>query len=197
MSSWTRFILTFCSIYILLLEFLSLQSVPTSFDICINLVYLDRQMPSVCLWNTHPIPHLCPQFVVISLSVCSFFSKSKLIFSTCHHLLPFLFLRFLATVFAVFMMKLNFVAFGFYLQKIILTLGHCPISCMLLTRPFTILRPLSPLRFVRYKDIYLLYLLRIHVRLLVFWSIRSIAQFYNIILPNIHYLFSCTILMSL
>jgi len=65
-------------------------------------------------------------------------------------------LNVLATIFAVFATKLNFVAFGFFLQKFILTLGNCPISCMLLTRLVTILRSLSPLRFVKYKGIYLL-----------------------------------------
>jgi hypothetical protein len=69
--------------------------------------------------------------------------------------------------------SLNFAAFGFFLQKLILTLGHCPVSCMLLISPLTILRPLSPLRFANYKGIYLLCLLLILFRLLVFWSIRS------------------------
>jgi hypothetical protein len=55
-----------------------------------------------------------------------------------------------------------------FLKKIILTLGYCSVSCMLLINPVNILRPLSQLRFVKYKSFYLLYLLRIHVPLLGF-----------------------------
>jgi len=45
----------------------------------------------------------------------------------------------------------------------------------------------SPLHFAKYKGIYRLYLLPIHVRLLVFWSIRSIAAICSIIIINFHY----------
>jgi hypothetical protein len=151
-TPWNSHTLTFCSTYKFLLDFLSHQSLPVSFAICINLVHLDGQMPSASLWNKHTIPHLCPQFVVISLSASFCSSKSKLIFSTyILSLLQILLLSILATIFAIFATKLNFVAFGFFLQKFILTLGHCPISCMLLISPVTILRPLSPLRFAKYK----------------------------------------------
>ena len=108
-----------------------------------------------------------------------------------------------ATIFAVFATKLSvrlslhFVAFVFFYKAITVTMGHCPVSYMLLVSPLTILRPLSPLYTAKYKDIYLLYLIRIHVRHLVFWSIRSIAQFCNVILPNIHYLLPCTIIIPL
>jgi len=117
--------------------------------------------------------------------------------------LPFFFVSILAADFAVFAMKLNvrlslkFVAFGFFLRKLILTIVHCAISCMLSIGPVTILRPLSVLRFAKHKVIYLLCLLRIHVPLLVFRSTRSIAEICTIILSNIHYLLSCTVIYCL
>jgi len=44
----------------------------------------------------------------------------------------------------------------------------------------------SPLHIAKYKGSYRLYLLSIHVRLLVFWSIRSIAAICCIIIINFH-----------
>jgi hypothetical protein len=80
------------------------------------------------------------------------------------------------------------------LQKFILTLCHCPISRMLLISPVTILRPLSPLRFAKYKVfIFCIYL----VFMFDVWSIRSTAQFCNIIIPNVHYLLSGTVIKPL
>jgi hypothetical protein len=78
-----RLILTFCSIYKLLLDFLSRQSIQVSFAICINLVPLDCQMPSASLRNKHTISQVCPQFVVISLSASFCPSLLQLIFSSC------------------------------------------------------------------------------------------------------------------
>jgi hypothetical protein len=94
--------------------------------------------------------------------------------------------------FAVFSTKLsvrwslNFATLGFFFKAITLTLGHGPVSYMLLISPVTILRPLLPLRFAKYKYIYRVYFLSVHVRLLVFWSMRSIADICNIILPSFH-----------
>jgi hypothetical protein len=93
--------------------------------------------------------------------------------------------------------SLNIVAFGFFWKKFILTLGHRPVSCMLLICPINTLRPLTPLPFTKYNGIYLLYLLRILILLPVFWSITSTAAVCNIILPNIHCLLSSTIIMPL
>ena len=108
--------------------------------------------------------------------------------------LSFLPLNILATIFAVSVTKLNvrlsrhFVSFVSFYNTITVTLGHFPVSYMLLISPVTILRPLSPLHAATYKRNYRLYLLRVLVRLLVFWSIRLIAEICNIILPNFHYL---------
>ena len=55
----------------------------------------------------------------------------------------------------------------------------------------------SPLHFAKYKGIYRLYLLPIHVRLLVFWSIRSIAAICSIIITNFHSIHSSPIILTL
>ena len=124
---WTSHILKSCSIYQLLLDFLSRHSIPVSFvsfAICINLVYLCCQISSDSLWNKHTIPHLCTQFILILLSATFGSSKSKPIFSTyIPRLLPVFLLRIPATIFIVFATKLNFVAFVFY-KAIIVTLGQ-------------------------------------------------------------------------
>jgi hypothetical protein len=176
---------------------------PVSFAICVILVHLEIQTPSASLPNPHTIPHLCPQLFVISLSTSPCPSISKLIFSTVSSVPsnyyfnnPRYKLAVCATVLNV-RWSLNFVAFGFFWKKFILTQGHCPVSCMLLICPINTLRPLTPLHFTKYNCIYLLYLLRVLIRLPVFWSIRSTAAVCNIILPNIHYLLSSTILMPL
>ena len=125
-STCTSHILTFCSVYKLLLDFLSRQSIPVSFAICISLVHIDGQMPSASLWNKHTIPYLCPKFFVISLSAPSCSSKSKFIFFTyILTFLPFLLLSNLATIFAVFATKLDFVPFVIFCNTITVTLGHC------------------------------------------------------------------------
>jgi len=115
-----------------LLDFPSRQSLSVSFVICTNLVHLDCQMPSASLSNKLTIHHLCPQFVVMSLSASSYSSKSKLIFSTCFlTFLPIFHLSILATIFAVCVTKLNvrrslhFVAFGSFYKTKSVTLGQC------------------------------------------------------------------------
>ena len=130
MSPWISLILIFRSLYKLLLDFLLRQALPVSFAICINLVHLDCQIPFANLSNKHTIPHLCPQFVVISLSASSCSSISKLIFSTCIlSSLSFLLLSILATPFAVSVTKLNvllsplFVPFVSFYNTITVTLA--------------------------------------------------------------------------
>ena len=115
-----------------LLDFPSRQSLSVSFVICTNLVHLDCQMPSASLSNKLTIHHLCPQFVVMSLSASSYSSKSKLIFSTCFlTFLPIFHLSILATIFAVCVTKLNvqlslhFVPFFSFYNTITVTLCYC------------------------------------------------------------------------
>jgi hypothetical protein len=55
---------------------------------------------------------------------------------------------------------------------------------LLLISPVTLLRQLSALLFAKYNGTTLVFVFRIHVPLLVFWSIRSIAQICNIIPPK-------------
>ena len=154
-------------------------------------------MPSVYLRNQHPIAHLCPQFVVTSLSASPCFSKSNLIFSTYRHLPSNSSSKFPPynrcniydeTEFCSFWLLLsqnhfnngplsNFmyvVDQNFHYSETTISISLCKI-CGYLSSVFT----------------------SIHVQLLVCWSIISIAQFCTIILPNVHYLLSCTIIMLL
>jgi len=131
-STWTNHILKFSSMNKLLLDFLSRQSIPVSFAICIILIHLDGQMPSASLWNKHTIPHLCQKFVVISRSASFCSSISYLVFSTCIvSFLSFLLLSILATIFAVTLTQLNvrlslhFAAIFFLYKTNTVTLGHC------------------------------------------------------------------------
>jgi len=55
----------------------------------------------------------------------------------------------------------------------------------------------SPLHIAKYKVIYRLYVLPIHVRLLVFWSCRSIAAICSIIITNFHSIHSSPIILTL
>jgi hypothetical protein len=181
-SPWISHILKFSSIYKLLLDFLSRQSLPVFFAICINLVHLDCQMPSASLWNKHTISHLCPKFVVISLSASFCSSTSKLIFSKgTLRFLSYLLLSILATISAVCVtklsvrMSLHFVVLSPSVRHFCNT-GPLSLSSMLSISPVTILRPLSPLHTAKYKGNYRMYLPRIQVRILVFCSIRLIVE---------------------
>ena len=180
-SSWTSLILTVCSIYKLLLDFLSRKSLPVSLAICINLVHLDCQMPSAGLWNKHTILHPCPQFIVVSLSASFCPSISEPISSTCIlRFLSFLPLSILTTNFAVCVRKLSvrlslhFFAFVFFYNHC--NTGPLSVSSMLLSSPVTILRQLSPLHTAKYKGNYRMYLPRVQFRVLVFCSIRLITE---------------------
>ena len=130
-SHWTSHKLKFFSIYQLVLDFLSRQSLPIAFAIRINLVHLDG-LPSATLWDKHKIPHLCPKFLLISHSASFCSSISKPIFSMCIlSFLSFLLLSILATIFPVCVTKLTvrlslyFATFVFFYKTITVTLGHC------------------------------------------------------------------------
>jgi hypothetical protein len=84
-------------------------------------------------------------------------------------------------IFAVCVTKLNvrlslhFVPFVFFYKTITVTLGHSPVSYMLLISHVTILRPLSPLQSAKYKCNYRLFISRIQFLALVFCSIRLMS----------------------
>jgi hypothetical protein len=78
-----------------------------------------------------------------------------------------------------------------------LNTGHCPVPYMLLISPVTILRQLFALRFAKCNGTSLVFVFRIHIPLLVFWSIRSIAQICNIIPTNFHCCLACTNILPL
>ena len=157
-STWTNRTLSLFSVYSLLSNLLSRQSMPVAFMVCINLLHLTLSNAFLPIYKarTQLLIYFQSSFWYYSqhpICIPSSFSSStsKLIFSKCFLYFPFSPSAKFPRYFVACAMRpivrwsLPFVAFGFFFKAVIVTsvkyLGHSPFSRMFLSSCVSILRP--------------------------------------------------------